>query len=39
MYSIIQKKREQAGIVTGAKDSAEEKIFDLVNNIYKDKIK
>lgn len=39
MYSIIQKEREQAGIVTGAKDSAEERIFDLVNNIYKDKIK
>ena len=36
---LDQKEREQAGIVTGAKDSAEERIFDLVNNIYKDKIK
>lgn len=39
MYSIIQKEREQAGIVTGAKDTADEKIFDMINNIYEDKIK
>lgn len=39
MYSIIQREREQAGIVTGAKDTAEEKVFDMINNIYKDRIR
>lgn len=39
MYSIIQREREQAGVVTGANDTAEEKVFDMINNIYKDRIR
>lgn len=39
MYSIIQRERENASIVTGAKDTAEEKVFDMINNIYKDRIR
>lgn len=39
MYSIIQREREQAGVVTGANNTAEEKVFDMINNIYKDRVR
>lgn len=35
MYEIIQQERENAGLVTGATDSTEERMIDRIKNIYK----